>query len=81
MLEKDTPGAAIGPRTLEWHSVLVIDESAVFRQHQWRWNKPAITPAIDRLTVGLNGARHDQNRSVHEIRRPADQRLRQRHRR
>ena len=29
MLEKDTPGADIGPRTLEWHSVLVIDESAM----------------------------------------------------
>ncbi len=37
MLEKDKPGADVGSRTLEWHSVLVIDESAVFRQHRWRW--------------------------------------------
>jgi hypothetical protein len=51
MVEKDEPGADVGPRTLEWHSVLVIDESAVFRQHRWRWLKPAITPAIDRVTV------------------------------
>jgi exodeoxyribonuclease-5 len=35
----------------QWDSVLIIDESAVFRQHQYRWLYTAITRAVRRVVV------------------------------
>jgi exodeoxyribonuclease-5 len=35
----------------QWDSVLVIDESRVFRADRWRWLYTAITRAADRVTV------------------------------
>jgi exodeoxyribonuclease V len=35
----------------QWGSVLVIDESRVFRQHRWKWLYTAITRAAQRVTV------------------------------
>jgi exodeoxyribonuclease-5 len=35
----------------QWGSVLIIDESAVFREHRWRWLYTAITRAVDRVVV------------------------------
>lgn len=35
----------------QWGSVLVIDESAVFRQHRWNWLYTAITRAAERVAV------------------------------
>jgi exodeoxyribonuclease-5 len=35
----------------QWGSVLVIDESRVFRADRWRWLYTAITRAADRVTV------------------------------
>ena len=35
----------------QWHSVLIFDESAVFRQHRYRWLYTAITRAEKRVVV------------------------------
>jgi exodeoxyribonuclease V len=35
----------------QWDSILVIDESGVFRQHRWRWLYTAITRAVERVVV------------------------------
>jgi exodeoxyribonuclease-5 len=35
----------------QWDSVLVIDESGVFREHRHRWLYTAITRAVDRVVV------------------------------
>ena len=73
-------GADVGPRTLEWHSVRVIDGSAVFRQQSM-----ALAQTRDHASnrSGDRGAlvetRHDRNRSVHGG--PLTKRRRQRHRR
>jgi exodeoxyribonuclease-5 len=35
----------------QWPSVLVLDESAVFREQRWRWLYTAITRAVERVVV------------------------------
>ena len=35
----------------QWDSVLVIDESRVFREHRWRWLYTAVTRAVSRVVV------------------------------
>jgi exodeoxyribonuclease-5 len=35
----------------QWHSVVVIDESSVFREHSFEWLYTAITRAVERVTV------------------------------
>jgi exodeoxyribonuclease-5 len=35
----------------QWDSVLVIDESGVFREHRWHWLYTAITRAVRRVVV------------------------------
>ena len=37
----------------QWGSVLVFDESKVFRRHRWRWLYTAITRAEERVVVAL----------------------------
>lgn len=35
----------------QWDSVLVVDESACFREHKFRWLYTAITRAVERVTI------------------------------
>jgi exodeoxyribonuclease-5 len=37
----------------QWDSVLVFDESYVFRRDQWKWTYTALTRAVDRVTVAI----------------------------
>ena len=39
----------------QWGSVLVFDESRVFRRDRWRWLYTALTRAVDRVTLVLEG--------------------------
>jgi exodeoxyribonuclease-5 len=35
----------------QWNSVVVLDESFVFREHRWCWAYTAITRAAQKVTV------------------------------